>query len=110
MVPPSSHSDLALLPPDVAARPRTPVLPQRSRFPRTPQHHVGFPPPSGRAMKYDTRFRFISADRLASFTVPIKALNDAIHQRVDRAGSDQGPGNSASLGPSANSLSNPRFH
>lgn len=84
--------------------------PRRSCFPRTPRHHVGSLHKSGRAMKYYTRFRFISADRLASFAEPIKALNDAIHQRADRTSSDRGPGNFASLGPSANSLSDPCFH
>lgn len=84
--------------------------PRRSCFPRTPRHHVGSLHKSGRAMKYYTRFRFISADRLASFAEPIKALNDAIHQRADRTRSDRGPGNFALLGPSANSLSDPCFH
>lgn len=62
--------------------------PWRGCFPGKIKHHVGFIHMSGRTMKYYKRFRFISLDRLASFAVPIKALNDAIHQRVDSIGSD----------------------
>lgn len=62
--------------------------PWRSCFPRKMKHHVGFIHMSGRTMKYYRRFRFISPDRLASFAVPIKALNDAIHQQADSIASD----------------------
>lgn len=62
--------------------------PRRSCFPREMKHRGGFIHMSARTMKYYKRFRFISSDSLASFTVPIKALNDAIHQQADSIGSD----------------------
>lgn len=114
------HPDLPILHPDLpAVLPRGQSLskdfgvghwPWRSCFPRKMKRHVGSIHMSGRTMKYCRRLRFISSDRLASFAGPIKALNDAIHHGLDSSSSDWGPGNFASLGPSANSLSNPRFH